>query len=76
MNIKEDINYIRRYDLEISKDVETLCIELLFANSPNILLCTTYRRPWMQDFDRVESSMSGNQVIVLGDFYVDYLYLI
>jgi len=81
--VHEDVNYIRRFDLE-SSDLENIVIEIVLNKSTNIIIATHYRPPNSSKYllktfsESFEKSLSfycreSKEVILLGDMNVDYL---
>ena len=81
--VKENVNYIRRKDLE-NKKLENIVIEILINNSKNVLIATHYKPPNNSKYlchnfnDLFNESLSlycseSKEVILLGDLNTDYL---
>ena len=81
--IKDNINYIRRTDLENNK-LENIVIEIIINKSKNVLITTYYRPPNTSKYlttnynEHFEESLSlycseSKEIILLGDLNVDYL---
>lgn len=81
--INDNINYVRRTDLEIGK-LESIVIEIVFKNSHNVLIATHYRPPngtkhLPSNYNELlETSLSlccaeSKDVILIGDMNVNYL---
>ena len=80
--IQEDVNYIRRFDLENS-NLENIVIEIVLNKSTNIIIATHYRPPnsskyllknFSESFEKSLSSYccDSKEIILLGDINVNY----
>ena len=75
--IAEQINYIRRYELE-SADIESVWLEVCVPNGKAFLFCSVYRPPsakaeWIEIFsNQIEKSSSKcAEVYIMGDINTD-----
>lgn len=81
--IKENIQWERRHDLE-RDNIESIWLEISIAKSKSILIATFYRPPGSSAYLPIEFNNTFNEmllngtkeskeIIILGDFNVDYL---
>ena len=81
--IRDDINYQRRYDLEVA-GIECIWIELLIFKSSSILVCIAYKPPDSSKYidksfttkfqDMISTTIVENkETIISGDLNCDYL---
>ena len=83
MYIKSNIHFKRRYDLE-NNDLESIWVEIFIKHSKSLLVSSYYRPPEGSDYlltnfndifdsDINNVSMLNKEVIIMGDFNVNYL---
>ena len=81
--VSEDLNYIPRKDLQISKKnlLESTCIEILNKENPNTIVVCIYRHPDMNltEFNIIYEELlsklkiENKGLFILGDFNIDLL---
>lgn len=74
-------DYVRRHDLEVGSNIETMWIEVQPNHGPHILVCTIYRPEddtiptWTAEFEKEldDAYLESKELILMGDFNIDLL---